>query len=98
MGQAKNRGTQAARQAEAIEAGRIKTSTAAAFHSAQPFTLPGQKPTLLEQLTTKANWNSQYGDSFSSKPVEPFHHLSAGAERFPAEIPEDTSPQGVMPS
>jgi hypothetical protein len=50
MGQAKNRGNQAARQAEAIEAGRIKIPTTQSFHENPGFTIPGYEPTLVQKL------------------------------------------------
>lgn len=72
MGQAKKRGTAAQRSAEAIEAGRVKTNTPAAFHDNPAFKVAGQEETLMDRL---------------------MHNLTHGAERFPAEIPSDPSPQ-----
>lgn len=97
MGQAKNRGTLAARQAEAIEAGRVKNPTTQAFHSAPQFTLPDQKPSLVHDLILAKPWSSMYADSeISSKPPEPFHQLSRGAERTPAEMDAYIGTQGDL--
>jgi hypothetical protein len=87
MGQAKNRGTAAQRQAEAIEAGRIKTSATQAFHSMPSFELKGYKKPLIEQLTTRSNASSVIGAAtIQSPPPEPFHQMAETTMASPEEL------------
>lgn len=88
MGQAKKRGAAAQRQAEAIEAGRVKTSTVQDWHDTPQFEIEGVKKSRIHELVLKKPW----ADSFSpSAPAAPFHDLSYNAERFPRDLAEGTA-------
>jgi hypothetical protein len=85
MGQAKKRGTAAQRQAEAIEAGRVKLDIQETYHSMPPFRIEGHEPTLQQKLMDRIR--SDFPAS------EKFHILSPGADRKPEDFNESTSSQ-----
>lgn len=59
MRQAKKRGDAAQRATKAIEAGRVKTNTPAAFHDNPAFKVAGQEETLMDRLMHNLTYGAE---------------------------------------